>query len=84
MNLLQRIRNKFKKPTPLFDEAQGKALQESVKQLTQSKGRVVKGTRSAEFHPDMQRHGGRVVKTMPRSLQKIKQAQEKVEDDAVA
>lgn len=46
-----------------------------------SKGRVIKQTRHSEFNPDPTRRGGRIVKVMPRELQKIKQAQEMVEDD---
>jgi hypothetical protein len=45
-----------------------------------AKGRVIKQTHSVEFNPNSL-SGGRVVKVMPRQLQKIKQAQEKFEDD---
>jgi hypothetical protein len=45
------------------------------------RGKVVKGTKRPEFDPRPGRRGGRVVKAMPRPLQKIKEAQEKVEDD---
>jgi hypothetical protein len=47
---------------------------------SKGKGRVVKQARSVEFNP-IPSSGGRVVKVMPRQLQKIKQAQEKVSDD---
>lgn len=46
------------------------------------RGRVIKQTRHSEFNPNSSRHGGRIVKVMPRQLQKIKAAQEKVEDDS--
>lgn len=45
------------------------------------RGRVIKQTRHSEFNPNSQRQGGRIVKVMPRQLQKIKAAQEKFEDD---
>lgn len=45
------------------------------------RGRVIKQTRNSEFNPDPARHGGRIVKVMPRKLQKIKAAQEMVESD---
>jgi hypothetical protein len=46
-----------------------------------SRGRVIKQTRHAEFNPDATYRGGRIVKVMPRKLQKLKAAQEMVEDD---
>jgi hypothetical protein len=46
-----------------------------------SRGRVIKETKRPEYDPRRPRGGGRIVKTMPRQLQKLKQAQEKVEDD---
>jgi translation elongation factor EF-4 len=45
------------------------------------RGRVIKQTRHSEFDPNSVRGGGRIVKVMPRQLQKIKQAQEMVESD---
>lgn len=42
----------------------------------QPKGRVVKATARPEYTPDTKRHGGRVVKQMPRQLRKIKEGQE--------
>lgn len=44
-------------------------------------GRVIKQTRHSEFDPNPSIKGGRVVKVMPRQLQKIKAAQEMVESD---
>jgi hypothetical protein len=50
--------------------------------IPQPHGRVVKGAKRREYTPFSGRKGGRVVKAMPRNLQKIKEAQEKpVEDD---
>lgn len=43
-------------------------------------GGVVK-TEPPIFTPYIQRHGGRMVKTMPRQLRAIKEAQERVEDN---
>lgn len=46
-------------------------------------GRVIKQTRRSEFNPNPTIHGGRIVKVMPRKLQKIKAAQEMVENDEI-
>lgn len=35
----------------------------------------------SEYTPDTKRRGGRVVKAMPKELRRIKEEQEKVEDD---
>lgn len=40
------------------------------------KGRVVKVTAPPEYSPETKRKGGRMVKRMPRQLQKIKAGQE--------
>lgn len=51
----------------------------------QPKGRVIKQTRQPEFDPEIvnRRSGGRIVKVMPKQLQQIKAAQEKVENDEI-
>lgn len=95
MNLLNRILAKFKdkppqKVTKPFTDEQSEELHAAVKIATapvippkpKPKGRVIKQTRHSEFNPDSRQHGGRVVKVMPRQLQKIKAAQEKVENDS--
>lgn len=41
------------------------------------KGRVVKITAPPEYDPDQKRTGGRMVRRMPKQLQKMKEAQEK-------
>lgn len=46
-----------------------------------SAGKVVRATKRTEYEPNIIRTGGRVVKTMPRELRKIKEAQEKMPDD---
>lgn len=91
MNLLRRIKAKLRrnKPEhePLLNPLQAAELDRALRQPAQppeppkSKGRVIKQTRHSEFNPNPVRHGGRIVKVMPRQLQKIKAAQEKVEDD---
>lgn len=87
MSLLRLLLDRFRKPEkqevrPLLSEKQQAELAASLKPLPpRPKGRVIKQTRHAEFNPDPQRTGGRIVKVMPRQLQKIKQAQEMVEND---
>lgn len=89
MNLLQRLRVKFKlKQAEQVLQLQpvGEDIKKSLEQLDKPvppkpKGRVIKQTRHSEFNPDTNRSGGRIVKVMPKKLQKIKQAQEKFEDD---
>lgn len=87
MNLLNQVLIKFsrKKPVrkPLLNPQQAKELKAAMieRKVPQPKGRVIKQTRAPEFNPDVKRGGGRIVKAMPRQLQKIKQAQEKFEDD---
>lgn len=56
-------------------------LAQPVVPKPKSRGRVIKQTRHSEFNPNPQIRGGRIVKVMPRNLQKIKAAQEMVEDD---
>lgn len=78
-NLFQRLKDRFwGKPEVLVIEP---PVAEVVIEPPQPKGQIVKSTRPAEYNPDIIRRGGRIVKVMPRQLQKIKQAQEKVEDD---
>lgn len=85
MNLLHRILAKFRRkksePEPLLTAEQSAELDAAIHPPPKPKGRVIKQTRHSEFNPDPIRRGGRVVKAMPRQLQKIKAAQEKVEDD---
>lgn len=45
------------------------------------KGRVVKVTAPPVYDPEVKRKGGRMVKRMPRQLQKIKQGQETPRDE---
>jgi hypothetical protein len=86
-NLLQWLKSKLrhKQPEllpPLLSKEQAEEIAAALQPLPlQPKGHVVKSTRPAEYNPTASRKGGRVVKAMPRSLQKIKAAQEKVEDD---
>ena len=42
-----------------------------------NKGRVLKSTHAPTYDPFQKTKGGRVVKAMPRNLQKLKEAQEK-------
>jgi hypothetical protein len=85
---LRQLTAKFKrsKEIPsLLSAAQEAELIQAQQKLNRppkpkSKGRVVKQTRSVEFNPNPL-SGGRVVKIMPRQLQKMKQEQEKFGDD---
>lgn len=91
-NLLSNLKFKpeeFELPkiTKPFTDEQSDELRLAIKAATapikpKAKGRVIKQTRHSEFNPDPNYTGGRIVKVMPRPLQKIKQAQEKFEDDA--
>lgn len=55
-------------PEPVIPE-----IPEEVKK----RGRIVKVTARPDYEPDKSTHGGRIIRTMPRSLKKIKEAQEK-------
>lgn len=94
MSLLSRLKLKFRgkqeQYRPLLNEDAAIEIQAAIDKLNapvpvvpkQPRGRVIKNTRQTEFNPSTSRRGGRVVRVMPRQLQKIKEAQEKpVEDD---
>lgn len=88
MNLRRLFKFKRSQPDigkPLLSDEEGAKLKAALEPTPalpkQPKGRVIKRTRHAEFNPNPNRRGGRIVKAMPRELQKIKQAQEMVEDD---
>lgn len=88
MNPIRRIisRLKLNKPErePLLTPEQSAELEAALHPPVlspQSKGRIIKQTHAAEFNPSPNRRGGRIVKVMPRQLQKMKQAQEKFEKD---
>lgn len=92
MNLLNRLLAKLQpKPqnvTKPFTTQQSEELRSAIAAATapvpkpkpKPKGRVIKQTRHSEFNPNPVRRGGRIVKVMPKQLQKIKAAQEKFED----
>lgn len=96
LNLLRRLLTKLKRqpaelPPSLLAPEDEHTLQlgveavlapvEPVVTKPKPKGRVIKQTRHAEFNPNPSRSGGRIVKVMPRQLQKMRAAQEKVEND---
>jgi hypothetical protein len=87
MNLLRKLLAKFRPyQPPLVSNTQLKELARAVQAPVvvaeiKPKGRIIKRTRRPEFDPRTGRRGGRIIKVMPRQLQKIKEAQEKVEDD---
>jgi hypothetical protein len=90
MKLLKRLLAKLKRQpqtVPLLspeEEAQlDKDVEAVLAPIPRPQGQVIKSTRPAEYSATTMRHGGRVVRAMPRQLQKIKAAQEKVEDEAV-
>lgn len=56
-------------------------LPKTVIKRKASRGKVIKGTKPVEFSGRAPRTGGRVVRVMPRQLQKMKAAQEKIEAD---
>lgn len=82
------LRNLLHKPKPQPVLNDGK-LAESVEAVLapvepvkpKPRGRVIKETRRPEFDPTKRHGGGRIVKAMPRQLQKMKQAQDKIKDD---
>lgn len=87
MNLPKFLRRTKPEPEPLPPGEYSYDIQNALAEIDKpvvpklkSKGRVIKQTRHSEFNPNPVK-GGRVVKIMPRNLQKIKQAQEKFEDD---
>jgi hypothetical protein len=85
---LKRLIARFRKPqtiSSLLSPEQEATLRQEQEKLAQpikprGKGRVIKQTHSVEFNPNSIGRG-RVVRVMPRQLQKIKQGQEKLEDD---
>ena len=82
MKLLQRIRGYLNRPkqTPI-DWSQldgGNLLSESTK-ASNPKGRIVKAQPKL-FTPNTTRKGGRIVKAMPRDLRKMKEAQERTDE----
>jgi hypothetical protein len=87
---LKQLIARFRKPQkvlPLLtpeQEAELRAAQEKLSRppRRKPKGRVIKQTHAVDFNPNPV-SGGRIVRVMPRSLQKIKQAQEKVEHDEI-
>jgi hypothetical protein len=87
MKLLQRLLRRKPQPISVLTPLESAELALSVERAKapplKPKGRVIKQTRTAEFNPDPLQQRGRIVKVMPRQLQKIKQAQEKVESDSL-
>lgn len=87
--ILSHLKFKPEEPEKLtrpFTDEQSEELKAAIKAvaaplIVKPKGRVIKQTRHAEFNPEPNFKGGRIVKVMPRPLQKIKQAQEKFEHD---
>lgn len=53
----------------------------NIGQRIDNKGRVIKVTAPPVYDPEIKRKGGRMVKRMPRQLQKIKQGQETPRDE---
>lgn len=92
MKLIQRLKARFR-PAPVepiltpINDAELAQLAKDV-QLPpppptpkQPRGHVIKRAKRPEYSPSSSRKGGRIVKAMPRQLQRIKEEQEKVEDD---
>jgi hypothetical protein len=85
MNLLQKLKaryalvNELSKPPVPEVEAEPEPIVSKLSKPVIHGG--VQKTRSAEYTPNNHRHGGRIVKVMPRQLKQIKEAQERVEDD---
>lgn len=85
MNLLQKLKARYmlvnglsKPPVPEVEIEPEPILDVLSKPVIH--GGVHK-TRSAEYTPNNHRHGGRIVKVMPRQLKQIKEAQERAPDD---
>ena len=75
LKLLKRLFNRNAEPDEVI------ASDALPEQEPENHGRVVRELKRAEYSPNMPRMGGRVVKAMPRELRKIKEAQEKVENE---
>lgn len=92
MNPLRKIRDRLRRKQPrsspsILPSSEGEQLKSSVAALQEPpvfvkkpRGRVVKGTKKVKFNANTIRTGGRVVRAMPRPLQKIKEGQERPED----
>jgi hypothetical protein len=95
-NLLRRKPSQPAIPAkPLIDPRESAVLQASANAIKQpvptkpapsirkpGKGRVVKETKRPDYDPRLQgRIGGKVVKVMPRQLQRMQREQEKFEND---
>lgn len=61
------------------DDAVFDLLKTDTKPVNSPKGHVVKSKGVPVYNPDTTRKGGRVVKSMPKQLRKIKEGQENVE-----
>jgi hypothetical protein len=77
MNLLQKLKSIFKHDT-VETEPVAAPPSEPPALAIEPKGHVVTTTKKVEYDPTAHRHGGRIVKAMPRELKKIKEAQEKI------
>lgn len=82
MNLLARIKHVFTREKVVEpDEVVAPEPIGHTNPLSyQTLGKIIE-TKHAEYKPDTTRHGGRIVKRMPKQLRKMKQAQEQVDDD---
>lgn len=77
MNLLHRLKGVFrpddKEPVLVAPKPPIVPVLEPPEHIP---GRVITSTKHPEYQPDSTRHGGRIVKAMPRKLRKIKEGQE--------
>lgn len=85
MKLLKRLRTKFSRtksePKKLLSDEEAQALRDAINPPPRPKGHVVKNAKRPAFNPITTRRGGRVVKAMPKTLQRIKEAQEALPDE---
>lgn len=78
MSLLQSLKDWYWGPQTIDDEIEQAEIVPEPTHVVH--GGVVKTERPL-YTPMTARHGGRIVKTMPRQLRAIKEAQERASDD---
>lgn len=82
--MIKTLLNKLRRSKPkseiiTISEDTAKQIEQVLNPPKPSRGRVIKQTKPAEYKPFRTGVGGKVIKTMPRALQKIKTEQEKTE-----
>lgn len=79
MNLRQLFKRKAKEPEIEVIPVNAEITAVNTTETPEPRGGIRK-TRPVEFSPDVTRRGGRIVRTMPRTLRQMKDVSEKTDD----